>query len=218
MQSRNAGRSARPGEHLALLALGTMVLGAGVTARAANVFGSPVPDWVKTAAQEKLPEFHGNPKAVVLLEQTTYTVDAKGQAVEHVRRVVKILRPQGRDYGYPVVSYDKDSKVLSLHAWSIDAAGHEYTVKDDEVSDVGQPGESGELYSDARARVADPPGRDPGGIIAYEYEKRSSRMNCHGWCKASRWCFRQATAMRRAGRGMGRWRGSIWRTIPIVGR
>jgi hypothetical protein len=172
MQSRIAGCGVRASERLALLALGTMVLGASAPARAANLFGSPVPDWVKTAAQEKLPEFHGNPKAVVLLEQTTYTVDAKGQAVEHVRRVVKILRPQGRDYGYPVVSYDKDSKVLSLHAWSIDAAGHEYTVKDDEVSDVGQPGESGELYSDARARVADPPGRDPGGIIAYEYEKR----------------------------------------------
>jgi hypothetical protein len=173
MQSRIAGCGVRASERLALLALGTMVLGAGVPARAANLFGSQtVPDWVKTAAQEKLPEFHGNPKAVVLLEQTTYTVDAKGQAVEHVRRVVKILRPQGRDYGYPAVSYDKDSKVLSLHAWSIDAAGHEYTVKDNEVSDVGQPGESGELYSDARARVADPPGRDPGGIIAYEYEKR----------------------------------------------
>jgi len=28
------------------------------------------------------------------------------------------------------------------------------------------------LYSDDRAKVANPPGRDPGGIIAYEYEKR----------------------------------------------
>jgi hypothetical protein len=150
-----------------------MVLGGGVCARAGNLFGSqPVPDWVKTAAQQKLPEFHGNPKAVMLLDETTYTVDPKGQAVEHVRRVVKILRPQGRDYGYPAVYYDKDSKVLSLHVWSIDAAGHEYSVKDNEIGDVGQPGEGGQLYSDERAKVANPPGRDPGGIIAYEYEKR----------------------------------------------
>ncbi len=69
-------------------------------------------------------------------------------------------------------AYDKDSKVLSMHVWSIDAAGHEYTVKDNEILDVGQPGEGGSLYSDERAKVADPPGRDPGGIIAYEYEKR----------------------------------------------
>lgn len=96
----------------------------------------------------------------------------KGQAIEHVRRVVKILRPQGRDYGYPAVSYDKDSKVLSMHVWSIDKAGHEYSMKDNEIADVGAPGEGGELYSDDRAKVADPPGRDPGGVIAYEYEKR----------------------------------------------
>jgi hypothetical protein len=163
----------RASERLMILVLCMWGIGARVPAQAANIFGSqPVPDWVKTAAQAKLPEFHGNPKAVVLLEQTTYTVDAKGQAVEHVRRVVKILRPQGRDYGFPMVSYDKDSKVLSMHVWSIDAAGHEYSVKDNEVADVGLPGEGGELYSDARERVADPPGRDPGGIIAYEYEKR----------------------------------------------
>lgn len=157
---------------LGLLVGAALVMGAA-PAFAGALFGpAPVPDWVKTAAQEKLPEFRGNPKAVVLLDETTYTVDEKGQATEHVRKVVKILRPQGRDYGYPAVSYDKDSKVLSMHVWSIDAAGHEYSMKDSEISDVGAPGEGGELYSDARAKVADPPGRDPGGVIAYEYEKR----------------------------------------------
>jgi hypothetical protein len=173
LQSRVAVGRGRAVGRLAILLVGATALGGGVGARAGNLFGSqPVPDWVKTAAQQKLPEFHGNPKAVVLLEETTYTVDQKGQAVEHVRRVVKILRPQGREYGYPAVWYDKDSKVLSMHVWSIDPAGHDYTVKDSEILDVGQPGEGGELYSDERAKVADPPGRDPGGIVAYEYEKR----------------------------------------------
>jgi hypothetical protein len=173
MQSSVAAGRGRAGGRLAILLVGAMALGGGVAARAGNLFGSqPVPDWVKTAAQQKLPEFHGNPKAVVLLEETTYTVDAKGQAIEHVRRVVKILRPQGRDYGYPAVWYDKDSKVLSMHVWSIDPAGHDYTVKDSEILDVGQQGEGGQLYSDEREKVSDPPGRDPGGIIAYEYEKR----------------------------------------------
>ncbi len=168
------GCCGRTSGRLALMAIGAALLTGGVPAQAGSIFGSSqaVPDWVKTVAQEKLPEFHGNPKAVVLLEETTYTVDEKGQATEHVRRVVKILRPQGRQYGYPFVSYDKDSKVLSLHVWSIDPAGHDYTLKDNEISDVGAPGEGGELYSDDRAKVANPPGRDPGGIIAYEYEKR----------------------------------------------
>jgi hypothetical protein len=134
--------------------------------------GNPVPDWVKAAAQQKLPDFAGAPKAVVLLDETTYTVGSDGRAVEHVRRVVKILRPQGRDYADPFVSFDKDSKVLSMHVWSIDPAGHEFSLKDEDIIEVGHPGEGGELYDDEKAKVAEPPGRDPGGIVAYEYERR----------------------------------------------
>jgi hypothetical protein len=134
---------------------------------------SSVPDWVKAAAAQPMPKFPGSPKAVVLLDDTTYTVGSDGRAVEHVRRVVRILRPQGRDYGYPFVSFDKDSKILSMHVWSIDAAGHEYQVKDNEMLEVSPPGEGGQLYEDEKARVANPPGRDPGGVVAYEYERRN---------------------------------------------
>ena len=135
--------------------------------------GSSVPDWVKAAAAQPLPKFPGTPKAVILLSEMTYTVGSDGRAVEHVRRVVKILRPQGRDYGYPIVSFDKDQKILSMHVWSIDAAGHEYAIKDNEMREMSPPGEGGALYEDEKMRVADPPGRDPGGIVAYEYERRN---------------------------------------------
>jgi len=142
-----------------------------LTPHCAWASSNAVPDWVKAAAQQTLPHLPESTRAVVLLDDETYTVDARGQAIEHVRKVVKILRPQGREAAYPVVQYDKDSKILSMHAWSIDPAGHEYAVKDNEIGDVSL-GEGFELYSDDRARVADPPGRDPGGIVAYEYEKR----------------------------------------------
>jgi hypothetical protein len=131
-----------------------------------------VPDWVKAAAQQPLPKLPESTKAVVLLDDETYTVDAKGQAVLHEREVIKILRPQGREFGYPAVWFDKDSKILSMHAWSIDPGGHEYAVKDNEMREGSPPGEAGELYDDLKFKIADPPGRDPGGIIAYEYEKR----------------------------------------------
>jgi hypothetical protein len=133
---------------------------------------SGVPDWVRNAAHQTLPDLPETTKAIVLLDERTYTVSPDGSAIEHVRHVVKIVRPQGREYGYPSVWYDKDSKVLSMHVWSIDPAGHEYALKDNEIHDFSPPGEGGELYSDEKARVADPPGRDPGGIVAYEYEKR----------------------------------------------
>jgi len=131
-----------------------------------------VPDWVKTAVQQPLPPLPETTRAVVLLDDETYTVDARGQAVEHVRRIIKILRPQGREDAYPYVKFDKDSKVLSMHAWSIDPAGHEYAVKDNEMAEISPPGEGGELYNDIKFKVANPPGRDPGGIVAYEYERR----------------------------------------------
>jgi hypothetical protein len=130
-----------------------------------------VPDWVKTAAEQTLPHYPESTKAVVLLEETTYTVAPDGKAVEHVRKVVKILRPQGRQYGVPAVWYDKDSKVTSMHVWSIDPAGHEYAMKDNEIVERGAPGEGGVLFEDEKVRMADPPGRDPGGIIAYEYTR-----------------------------------------------
>ena len=55
---------------LVLSVVGVALLASGMTAHAAgSIFGSaePVPDWVKTAAQQKLPLFPGNPKAVVLV-------------------------------------------------------------------------------------------------------------------------------------------------------
>jgi hypothetical protein len=133
---------------------------------------SGIPDWVRTAAHQDLPKYPASTKAVVLLDETTYTVGTDGRATEHVRRMVKILRPQGREYANPFVWFDKDSKVTSMHVWSIDPAGHEYALKDSEIQEIGEPGEGGQLYSDERAKVADPPGRDPGGVVAYEYEKR----------------------------------------------
>ena len=42
-----------------------------------------VPDWVRTAAQQKLPPYTPETNAVVLLEDTTYTVASDGSAVEH---------------------------------------------------------------------------------------------------------------------------------------
>ena len=130
-----------------------------------------VPDWVRTAAAQSLPKYPETTKAVILLHQVTYTVAPDGRATEHVRSVMKILRPQGRELAEPVVWYDKDSKITSFHVWSIDPSGHEYAMKDNEIRDIGAFG-GDELYSDERARVAEPPGRDPGGVIAYEYEER----------------------------------------------
>src|SRR5260370_3023544 len=101
-----------------------------------------VPDWVRTAAQQKLPEYSPETNAVVLLEDTTYTVAPDGSAIEHYRRVLKILRPQGREEGIVAVPFDKDSKILSMHVWSIGPDGHAYAAKHHETAQSGYPAQA----------------------------------------------------------------------------
>lgn len=130
-----------------------------------------VPDWVRAAAAQATPSYPAETKAVVLLDDTTYTVNPDGTAVEHSRTVIRILRPQGREDGLVSVPFDKDRKILSMHVWSIGPDGHEYALNDKEMVEFGYPGQ-GNLYEDDRVRAARPAGRDPGGTIAYEYEQR----------------------------------------------
>jgi Domain of Unknown Function with PDB structure (DUF3857)/Transglutaminase-like superfamily len=129
-----------------------------------------VPDWVRAAAAQTVPAYPPRTNAVVLLDDTTYTVAPDGRATEHYRRVVKILRPEGRDEGIVHVNFDKDTKILSLHTWAIGHDGHEYALKDNEYRDIGV-GE-GDLLFDEKYRIAKAPGSDPGGIVAYEYEQQ----------------------------------------------
>lgn len=129
-----------------------------------------VPDWVRTAAAQTLPTYAPETNAVVLLEDTTYSVAPDGQATEHHRRVIKILRPRGREEAVVHVNFDKDTKILALHVWSIGPDGHQYALKDNEYVDLSF-GE-GQFYVDEKYRIARAPGSDPGGIVAYEYDQR----------------------------------------------
>ena len=136
----------------------------------AALAANPFPDWVVQAAATKLPPYPANTGAVVLLDDRLVTVAPDGRATERERRVLKILRPRGREYAQIVASYSKDEKLDYFHAWSIGTDGHQYTIKDQEVHDQAL-GEWGILYDDLRAKTITPPGADPGGIIAYEVER-----------------------------------------------
>jgi len=174
-------RPTQPAEQLrCLTAAAIFFLFAAIPASAFK--SDSVPDWVRTAAQQKLPEYSPETNAVVLLDDTTYTVAPDGSAVEHRRQVLKILRPQGRRQAVVEVPFDKDTKILSMHVWSIGPDGHEYAVKDNEMTDHGY-GE-GNLFADDMVRVAQAPGRDPGGVVAYEYEQR-----CHPYLTEKTWFF-----------------------------
>jgi hypothetical protein len=128
---------------------------------------SPVPDWVVQAANAPLPSYPARTNAVVMLDDILVTVSPDGKTIERERMVMKILRPQGRQEAHLVTWYSKDNKLNSYHAWSIGPDGHQYTIKDEDIRDVAYEG-GGLLYVDLRAKVVNPPGADPNGVVAYE--------------------------------------------------
>ena len=140
-------------------------------AGSAHAAKDTVPDWVRAVIAQPAEKYPADTSAVVLLDEITFKVDADGKAVEHRRRIVKILRPAGRKEGIIHLSFDKDKKILSFHVWSVGPDGQEYAVKDKDV--VEKSFGSGNLYDDTRYKIVDAPGRDPGGVIAEEYEQRA---------------------------------------------
>ncbi|MDP9038985.1 MAG: DUF3857 and transglutaminase domain-containing protein [Acidobacteriota bacterium] len=149
-----------------------LALGSALCPHAVASRQDSIPEWVQTAAAQIFPAYPPDTPAVVLLDQTTYSVAPDGRAVEHVRHVAKILRPQGRDQATIHLGYDKDTKILSFKVWSIGADGHPYAMQDKDFLDYGAGGD-GVAFNDERFRVARAPGADPGAVIAYEYEQRS---------------------------------------------
>ena len=153
-------------------ARGTLIWAVMLFAAAAPRASTPAfPDWVTQAAAAPMPEHSSDARAVVLLEDKLIAVQPDGRAVERYRMAVKILRPRGREYAEPVAWYSSDAKLLSFHVWSIGPDGHQYTMKDSEYREEGAQG-GGLLYQDARFRIASPPGADPGGVVAYEFERQ----------------------------------------------
>lgn len=153
----------------ARLVLCLAALGSGLSASA--VAGAvTAPDWVRQADAKTQQNFPAETNAVVLLDDTSMVVTAPGQADVTYRRVVRILRPQGREEAKFGVYLSGSEKLLSLHAWSIDASGRQYEVKDKEFADYSPF--YGEMYTDVHYRVVEAPAGNPGSVVALEYSVR----------------------------------------------
>ena len=139
------------------------------------IAGVNVPDWVTAASQAKVPATEA--AGAVLLDETVLTVVSAEEIVTRYRRVVKILTAAGRDMGYVSASFDNASKLKSFRAWSIDAKGQKFEVKERDAVETS-PFDF-ELYSDARMKVLRIPAAEIGSVIAYEYEKRERPYVLH---------------------------------------
>ncbi|HLJ88232.1 MAG TPA: DUF3857 and transglutaminase domain-containing protein [Candidatus Angelobacter sp.] len=130
------------------------------------------PAWMKSVAAASIPSYDEKTNAVLLYSETNLTVLSVDRIKTHVRKVYKILRPDGRGYGSAWVYFNAPGqKVENLHGWCIPAQGKDFEVKEKDATDMSPPGvEGGELVDDVKVKSLRIPAADPGNIIGYEYE------------------------------------------------
>src|ERR1700686_724443 len=81
------------------LALGAAACIAGF-APIASAADTAAPQWLRAAAQEKLPDYNKGTSAVILLDETQITVQDNGEIQTLHRQAIRLLRPEAReDYG-----------------------------------------------------------------------------------------------------------------------
>src|ERR1051325_4305285 len=151
-----------------------------------------VPDWLRAAAQQPTKTYASDVNAVVLLSETETTVKDNGETVTRERRVIKVLRPEGRDEAFQGVPFDEETRLNYFKGWSISAKGVEYEAKKDDVAEVGA-GAGFEVYSDAKAKVMRIPGVDVGTVVGTEWEQKK-----HPYTFEDHWFFQTHQPVARA--------------------
>jgi Domain of Unknown Function with PDB structure (DUF3857)/Transglutaminase-like superfamily len=133
--------------------------------------GDSAPDWLRAAAQEKLPDYDKDTVAVILLDETQTTIQSNGEIDTRHREAIRLLRPEARnEYGGIGVDFDKDTKIAYLKAWTIQANGHELAVGEKDAYEEGYLSDI--EYTDVRVREIRFPEADPGNVVGYEYLRR----------------------------------------------
>ena len=163
--SRSArGRATSTG--LAVIVSAIALLGSSSVAVAGDA-----PQWMHAVVNAPLPPHDEKTSAILLYSEENVTVQSADKIKTVVRRAYKILRPDGREYGYATVPFNSPSeKVTELRGWCIPAQGKDYEVKDKEALEVSDPKVDGsELISDVKVRLIKIPAADPGNIVGYEY-------------------------------------------------
>ncbi|HTV57585.1 MAG TPA: DUF3857 and transglutaminase domain-containing protein [Verrucomicrobiae bacterium] len=130
-----------------------------------------IPDWFRAAAQDKLPNYPADTKAVQLLDDLQVVVKDNGDVEDHYRCVFRILRPEGiENLDFVGVGYSNESKILLFKGWTITPTGQEIEVSDKDVTEMNLS--SFEVYSDYKEKVIRFPSAAVGSVVGYEYIRK----------------------------------------------
>jgi len=129
----------------------------------------PAPQWALDAAKTPTPASAKDAAAVVLYDEYTIEVDGQNQAVEREHLAVRILEPEGRDYGHCMAEYDTDEKLDYFRSWTIEPDGRQLQAMETDFRDMGDSGDV-DMQSTEKFRTVNPPGDDPGSVVVCEIE------------------------------------------------
>src|SRR5579872_4497683 len=177
----------RRGRRAAGSRFGGLVLGVLLAASAS----AATPDWLRLAAQAPLPKYPDDTKAVVLYTEQVTTVTGTGDIQTEYRKAIKILRPEGREFGIVAVPFDKETRLTYVKGWCIPASGKDYEVKEKDAIETALFTES--LYDGTKTKVIRIPAAEPGNVIGYEYEQRR-----RPFILQDAWAFQEEIPVRRA--------------------
>jgi len=170
MRNRRASSRARKTAGIAALAA-LVSLAFGLWRPKSALAGDAAPDWLRAAAQEKLPEYPKDTIAVVLLDEEQAVIKDNGDVESHVRRAFRILRPEGADrYRRVGVLFNNEMKISFLKAWTITANGSELSLKEKDAAE--RTVSSYEVFSDLREKIMEFPEAKPGSVVGYEYVQK----------------------------------------------
>ena len=157
-----------------------------------RVHADNAPDWLRAAAQDKLPNYPADTVGVIILDDKQTTVKDNGEIETRYRRAYKLLRPEARkEYGGVFVYFDNETKISFLKAWTIMPDGRQIEVKEKDATEVGIGYD--ELYSDKRLKYLRFSEANPGSVVGYEYVQKHRPFVFEDY-----WSFQDLVPCRRA--------------------
>jgi transglutaminase-like putative cysteine protease len=133
--------------------------------------GDETPSWLQQAASIKLPAYDKEVTAVVLVDDSTTTIDSEGRINEVYNFAVRVIRKEGREYAVGRVGYIPDiSKVKDLHGWLIRPSGEVKRYGKDETVDVA--GALNDVYNEYRMKkIFAKDDAEVGSVFGYSYTR-----------------------------------------------
>src|SRR5712692_6919886 len=130
------------------------------------------PQWMHAVANAALPAHDEKTNAVLLYSEDVLSVQSNGKIKKVERRVYKILRPDGRQYGTFRADFDAETKINNMHGWCVPSQGKDYEVKEKDAIETALLGvQNGELMTDLKSKILTIPAADPGNVVGYEIEQ-----------------------------------------------